>query len=364
MNRKNLSSISVALFLAIGAFAWVVTGEISHSTEVAADVPQTGTVPEAETFFSVQVADFQASEISNTLRLRGQIESPRKVEVKAEISGIVKSKAALKGKVVAQGETLVQLQVNERQLALEHAKAELLVKQAEKQASDRLLKKKLVSVSQHKQAEAQLLSAQADVKQLELNLQHTRVKAPFAGVLDQLMVEQGSYVGVGDPIGTVIDNSHALIVAQVPQRSISQLTIGMPVSAILVDGKVLNGTLSYIAKSSDTQTRTFRIEAKVTGVDSLTAFGQSAKIRVGLTPVNAQKVPAAILSLSVNGDLQVKGIDNNNLVVTYPVQLIRSDETGAYVRGLPENVTLITVGQGFVADGQQVAPVTTGKGSV
>ncbi|WP_133405562.1 efflux RND transporter periplasmic adaptor subunit [Parashewanella tropica] len=356
MIKPKLNSVTIAVLLALGAVTWIATGTISTSQDSSEQALSHQKQQKEQSLFKVQVADFTANEMNNLLKLRGQIEAPKQVSLKAEVSGKVIKKNILKGEQAQKGQVIVQLEVNNRKLSLESAKADLLVKQADLKASERLLKKKLVSSNQHKQAQAQLASAEANVKQLQLNLQHTQIKAPFSGILNDLTAEPGSYVGVGDPIGTLVDNSYVLIVAQVPQRDIAEIKLGLPVSAELTNGRKLHGEVSYISQSADPHTRTYRVEAKVTNLKALPAFGQSAKIELDLSSIKTQKVPASMLDLATDGRLQIKGVDKDNKVKTYFVDLVRSDISGVYVTGLPDHVTLITVGQGFVANGQTVEP--------
>ncbi|RLV59391.1 efflux RND transporter periplasmic adaptor subunit [Parashewanella curva] len=356
MIKPKLNSVTIAVVLALVAVAWIATGTISTSQDSSEQAQTHQQQQKKQSLFKVQVADFTANEMSNILNLRGQIEAPKQVSLKAEVSGKVIKKNILKGEQAQKGQVIIQLEENARKLSLESAKADLLVKQADLQASERLFKKKLVSSNQHKQAQAQLANAEANVKQLQLNLQHTQIKAPFSGILNELTAEPGSYVGVGDPIGTLVDNSYLLIVAQVPQRDIANIKQGLPVTAELTNGSMVQGKVSYISQSADPQTRTYRVEAKVTGLQSLPAFGQSAKVALDLNSINTHKIPASMLDLSTDGRLQVKGVNEHNQVNTYLVDLIRSDLSGVYVTGLPEQVTLITVGQGFVANGQTVEP--------
>ena len=50
-------------------------------------------------------------------------------------------------------------------------------------------------------------------------------------------------------------------------------------------------------------------------------------------------------------------VNERDRVVFHPVRLVRTEASGAWVAGLPGQARLITLGQGFVAEGQQVEPV-------
>jgi multidrug efflux system membrane fusion protein len=65
-----------------------------------------------------------------------------------------------------------------------------------------------------------------------------------------------------------------------------------------------------------------------------------------------------LLSLADDGTVGVKVVDNDERVKFYPVELAGSTPEGMQVTGLPDDIRLITVGQGFVTEGQRVDAVT------
>lgn len=62
------------------------------------------------------------------------------------------------------------------------------------------------------------------------------------------------------------------------------------------------------------------------------------------------------MSLSPEGQLGIKTVDDDNIVHFFPIEIIRPEIDGIWVTGLPDEVDLITVGQGFVNEGETVAP--------
>ena len=62
-------------------------------------------------------------------------------------------------------------------------------------------------------------------------------------------------------------------------------------------------------------------------------------------------------SLDIDGNLGIKTVDELSRVVFYRVELTRSESDGVWVTGLPASAQIITVGQGYVSDGQRVEPV-------
>ena len=62
------------------------------------------------------------------------------------------------------------------------------------------------------------------------------------------------------------------------------------------------------------------------------------------------------VSLSPEGRLGVKTVDDEDRVVFNAIEIVRAEIDGIWVTGLPETARIITVGQGFVNAGEIVAP--------
>ena len=68
----------------------------------------------------------------------------------------------------------------------------------------------------------------------------------------------------------------------------------------------------------------------------------------------AQKISPALLTLNNAGELGVFIVDDLQTARFVPINIERSETDGVWVSGLPETADVITVGQGYVRDGQPV----------
>ncbi|WP_250657182.1 efflux RND transporter periplasmic adaptor subunit [Alkalimarinus coralli] len=353
-------SLIVAIVLTVVAVGWVLSG--SRSAPEAASVDHSAEQAPAEKF-KVKVKNIEAELITDNLLLQGQIEAAREIEIKAEVQGIVTRLGKDKGARLNKDDLIVELDVSDRLARLKKAKAELEVRKSEERAGAQLRQKNMLSKNQQQQNIANVLSAEAAVKEIEVEIDKTSVKAPFATVLNERHVEVGDYVSPGDPLAYLVDDSYTLISADVPQQYIARLSLGQTVSAKLLNGQSLDGKISFVSASADPRTRTFRIEAKSENVKRFVRFGQSASVTIQLGQQRAHKLTGSLLDLNSEGILQVKGVDGENRVITKPVDILRSERDGIWLKGLPDTFRLITVGQGFVSEGDEVEPVEDDAGA-
>ncbi|MEC8349595.1 MAG: efflux RND transporter periplasmic adaptor subunit, partial [Pseudomonadota bacterium] len=84
--------------------------------------------------------------------------------------------------------------------------------------------------------------------------------------------------------------------------------------------------------------------------------GITAQIKIPVASVLAQRVSPALFALDDRGEIGIRVIDENNIVHFHNVQIISDDPDGVWVTGLPNETTLITVGQEMVVAGERVDP--------
>lgn len=306
---------------------------------------------------SVQVMTSKAEAQPRTLVLRGRTEADRVVQVLAETSGRVVETKVEEGALVHEHDLIAVLDGSDRAARLAEAKALLLQRKAESEASKRLAEKGFAPKLNLAELAANEALAQAQVKTMEVEVSHLTIESPIEGVLDEREAEVGRYLQIADPVATIIDLDPIVLVGYATERDVSQLEIGGPARARLLDGREVVGALRFIAARAETETRTFRIEVEVPNADYEIRDGLSAELVVPVEDVPAHRVSPAVLTLGPNGDVGVKLVDETDTVRFAPVQILREDVNGLWITGLAPTARLIVVGQDFVIEGQLVRPV-------
>ncbi|MFU8815016.1 MAG: efflux RND transporter periplasmic adaptor subunit [Pseudomonadales bacterium] len=286
--------------------------------------------------------------------LRGRTENKRTVEIKAETAGRIVERPAERGAQVNAGDLLCRISEDDRGAGLEEARAALHQARIEHDASLKLQERGFQSETAIAQAAARLAAAQAQVERRALDLQRTYVRAPFAGVVEDVHLEVGDYVTTGGACTTIVDMNPMLLVGRVSEREVAGLKPDQLVTGVLSDGRSVQGPITFIGQRSDTATRTYAVEVEVPNPHYDLRSGITTEIRIPVAEVMAHRISPALLALDDAGNIGVRTIDHNNRVQYHQVEIIRDDALGAWVTGLPEVTTLITVGQELVVPGQEV----------
>jgi len=190
--------------------------------------------------------------------------------------------------------------------------------------------------------------------QVELDIANTKIKAPFDGVLELRHVEMGAYVSKNIAVARVVDEDPYLVVGQVSEIDVPFLKVGDPGTATLASGATIEGKIRFIATTADPKTRTFRVELEVSNRGGQLRDGLTAEIEVEVDERMAHHVSSAILTLNDEGVLGVRGLEGENTVKFFPVEIIDDTGDGVWLNGLPERVDVISVGQEFVREGDRV----------
>ena len=359
---------------------------------------------------SVVATVSQAREISDFVLARGRTEAARQVDVRAETSGKVISDPLRKGSVVEAGQLLCELDPGTREASLTEARARLpeaearipeaqarlpeaaaRVAEAEARlseaqinlnaakslAADGFASETRVAAAEaaHESAlaavqsaraglasaqsgveaaEAGIQSAQAGIAAAERSIEQLSITAPFGGFLESDAAETGSLLQPGALCATIIQLDPIKLVGFVPEAEVSRVRDGAQAGARLATGEEIFGNVSFISRSADPTTRTFRVEVTVPNPDGAIRDGQTVEIGIAAEGRLAHLLPMSALTLDDEGAAGVRLVDSEGKVEFSQVSILRDSTDGIWVTGLPETANVIVIGQEYVIDGVTV----------
>lgn len=357
MSNKHL----LVTFIVIAMAVWMFSGEFAHNT-VTADEASEAVVSPASDLTLVRGIESVAQPQVVHLDVRGQTRANREVQVKAEVAGRIEALPGEKGTHVARGDLLCKLAEDARGTEHEQALAELESATLEYEGLLDLNKKGLQSEVMLAKAKAALKQSKTRAKQAELALRKTEIVAPFDGIVADQSVEIGDYLTPGNTCVSLIEVNPVLIAGQVAEKNIGSLKLDDEVDVELITGEKLNGIVSYIGHKPEKTTRTFPIEVTVANPAWEVRTGLTATMRVPVAEETVHLISAASLVLNDAGIVGVRIVDADSRVRFIDVQVVNESYQGVWVKGLPEKVSLITVGHEEVIEGQEVridfTPVT------
>ncbi len=355
-----------AATIAVSLTVWLVSGQINSApTVIDPSIAEQNRINEEIGSDSiptrVRAEQIRAVEKIRYTNIRGKTQNKRTVNARAEIIGRIVDRRVERGDVVTTDTVLCELSIEDRQTAL--IEAQELVSQAriDYQGALKLEAKGFNSDSAIAATKARLASAAAQLKRRQLDVEKILIRAPFAGVVEDVHVEIGDYVNPGQGCATIVDLNPMLMVGRVSEKDVLDLNLGELAIGVLADGRTVTGPVTFVGQQSDPQTRTYAVEIQLDNSDGALRSGITAEIKIPADRVLAQKVSPALFALDDSGAIGVRVLDDNNIVHFHTIEIISEGADGVWVTGLPNQTTVITVGQEMVVAGERVDPDLRGR---
>ena len=305
----------------------------------------------------------QPTVFQHFIDLQGSVVTREDVVVLSEMSGTLYQIVVTEGQSVSKGAVLAKIDdggMTQRraQLAIQ---MNLAKTSFEKQ--ERLWNKGIGSEMQFLQAKANFEAQLEGLKQLDSQLKKTVITAPFSGVVDEIMAQQGSVVYPGQsPIMRIINLQNMYIEAEVPERHLSAITQGAKVEVFFpILNRSVNTTIKQVGQYINQANRTFKIEIAVPNLDGMIKPNLTGRIKISdYSKENALVVPLSVIS--ENGDSEQfvytikksegedKGVAERRVITTGLIQ----DGKIEVLSGLEPNAEIITEGARNVRAGQAV----------
>ena len=348
-----------ALIIAVAIVGWLFSGQLGDSGPVRhATLAEQNLLNEAQqqdaTPTRGRARVINATPQIQHVVLRGKTENKRTVSVKAETAGRIIERPVERGSAVVEGDLLCRISMEDRYASLTESREGLNQARIEYKGSLSLEERGFQSTTAIAQSKARLAAAEAKLKRAELEIQRTYVRAPFAGVVEEVHSEIGDYVVPGNECVTVVDLNPMLLVGRVAEKDVHLVKLDQEVTGLMSDGTEIKGPISFIGAQSDPATRTYAVEIRVPNDDYQLRSGLTTEIRIPVSEVMAQKISPALFALDDLGKIGVRIVNDQGIVEFHHVRIVRDEPDGVWVSGLPDVATLITVGQELVVSGETV----------
>lgn len=346
----NTRNYRISFLLAVFLVLWLASGLLSSDTDSSSD-----SADESAQESLVRATIVESQPYTNTVVVRARTEPNRTVDMRAEVSGVVVDLPVKKGAFVEQGTVVCQLAVEDKEELLQRAKTQLKKAEIDYEGAKKLKSGNYQSQSEIAQASVDLEAARASYRRAELDLENIQIRAPFDGFIDDRPVQLGDLMQRGDICANLIDVDPLLVTGEVTEKAVPHIRLGDGVTAALPTGETIEGKVRFIERSADEVTRTFRVESETENADFALYSGLSAQLSVPVGEVTAHRISSSLLILSDTGELGIKILDNQDRVQFVVVELLADSGSGIWVTGLPERAKVITLGQQYVSEGEQVS---------
>ena len=273
---------------------------------------------------AVPVAVLQAAtrEVPVTFEAVARTEGSREVQVRARVAGILEKQLYNEGERVKEGAPLFRIERAPFEIELQQARAALVQETAKRDLAQQeyerlkgLADKRAISqkeadqaASAREQSGAAVLSARARVRQAELNLSYTEVKAPIEGVTGRALQSVGTLVSPNaeSALLTTMTRADPIWVRfSVSEAEYSRMrgSEAIEVRIELADGKEYPeaGKLNFAGSTVDAATGTVQMRAELPNPKDTLLPGQYVRVKVQAGTQQAFVVPQTAVAQNETG---------------------------------------------------------------
>ncbi len=331
LSKKILTITLIVIGICVAAYFFV----IRNGTEPEQGESSQGTTEEtqkvAESPIPVKVDTARIGELIISLKSPGEAVTNRMIDIKSEVSGIIKNLNVDEGQHVKEGDLLMELDDREIRLELESAQANRLSKLSElllekqfegaetaveqsemeqiqkaRQEYERiqdLFKKGMISDNEYEDAYKQyelaliqsgekkdeirsaskgLTQAEIAVKTAQMKLEKTKIMAPFAGIITEIKVSPHEHITTGRDLFVLVNISRIQVHATVLESEIGKMKKGREVTLRFsaYPDKVFEGRVKSISPIVNPEDKTCKVIIDVANPKEEIKPGMHAEVEI------------------------------------------------------------------------------------
>jgi multidrug efflux system membrane fusion protein len=368
-----IAVVGAAVVLGGGAFAWKNgkgSGQAGHAPALAKEADRPLELIPAE------VHTIKPRGLVDVVRFTGTTQPIDQTIVKSRVSGRLAEVLVREGDRVTEGQVLarfetteLQAKLNERQSALEAARADARWTARDRSDKETLANRNIVSQSAADQARAtaenrasMVAVAEAQLDVARKNLADAEVKAPFDGVVGERIANQGESLPIDGKILALLDTSHVEIAAQMPAADVIRMKVGQTAQVSLegFGDRIFSGKITRISPTTQPGSRSIPVYVEITDRHEALRGGLFGTGTVTVQEKgHALAVPASAMRKDDQGDYVL--VVENGTLVRKPVGAVRTWSRGELVevKGLESGMTVVSAPLPGLHAGQKVKIVET-----
>lgn len=284
----------LAVFCLVGAAAFFGIPALMQHADGAAGAPARAGGPPVTSVFAEPARN---QTFANRVEAIGTLEANERADLTLSASDRVTAVYFEDGERVKAGRTLISLAQREQSALVEGAEAQLAQANQELARLEPLTAQGAVSQAELDLARRNANAAAAQLRAVQSRQRDRVLVAPFDGVLGFRQVSVGSFVGPGDVVATLIDDSVMRLDFAVPSIFLTSLEPGLEIEARSADlpGQVFKGTVDSINNAVDPVTRSVRVRAMIPNENGVLKAGMFAAVTLLAEPREALSVPEGAL---------------------------------------------------------------------
>ena len=239
-------------------------------------------VPVADRAVTVASILVEPSSVIDEATLPAELHPRRRASLAAEVPGTVESIHVDEGQQIRVGQALIAIDTRSLKQRLAEAEAVDRQRRIQFDRAKALLERRSITQSQFLDAQTARNVAEAQLASAQLDLEKSRVTAPWSGTLSTLHPEVGDYVSPGQPLLELVDTTTLEVRATAPSSDVPFLRRGQTarIEVDIFPQEVFEGRIVRLATELDPSSRTLEVVVEIDNAEARLRPGLAARVRV------------------------------------------------------------------------------------
>lgn len=312
----------------------------------------------------VTTMSVQAQKFDHYLELQGDVMTDQNVLVYPEMPGTLFKVYVKEGQRVSKGQLLGSIDDGGLSSQLAQLKTQLALAKTTFERQERLWNQNIGSEIQYLQAKSQYEAQESAVKQLESQVAKSSIRAPFSGIVDEVIKDQGTVVspGPGSEVFRIVNLSNMHVEVDVPEAHLGNITPGKTVEVYFpVLGESVQTTIRQTGNFINPGNRSFRVEIPVPNKNGQIKPNLTAIAKINdYSSEEAILIPQSVVSENATGEqyvylTQTDDSKNGMIAKRSIIQLGKTQgDIVEVVSGLKSGDQIIIEGARSVRDNQKI----------
>lgn len=299
---------------------------------------------------------------NNSLSITGSIDANEQVQIRSEVSGLVRKIYFKEGSSVAKGQALLKIDDSELRAQLAQAVTKQNLAAETERRARLLLQKEAISREEYDVALADLRSLKAQTQLIRAQLAKTVVQAPFSGRIGLRSVSEGEYLTPSTVVTNLVSTNPVKVTFSVPEKYSGMVRNHTTVNfTIAGSNRKYKATVYAIEPRIEATTRTLDLRARAANPDGSLIPGSFANVELPLATIDkAILVPSEAIIPVQDGKkvfIAHQGKAKEAMVETSA----RTENDVLITSGLKAGDTVLTTGIMTLKEGSPVKVMIGGK---
>jgi RND family efflux transporter MFP subunit len=300
-------------------------------------------------------------DFNHYVELQGDVKSEKIISIYPEFSGIINEIFVKSGESVDKGQVLATIDDGGLKQQLSQLQITFNLAKTTYERQERLWGQKIGSEIQYLESKSMFEAQSKAIEQLTKQLNKTIIKAPFSGIIDNVIVKKGEVVYPGRSNLMLLVNMQEMYVeSKVPENYINSITKGKDV---VIEAPMLNIALKskirLVANYINPLNRTYRIEAEIPKNNYKIKPNLNVKLKVNdYTSEDAILIMLNHINIDSNNDEYVYKIinkDGKNYALKTIIETGKNNGNFIEVlKGLSENDEIVSEGARKITNNSEV----------